>query len=133
MLPREESRCVFLNKVGECSIYDARPVDCRLMRVVSEPQNCSKEAFKKGGMDDLFTPADKTENINRPISMISEILVSSALDLDGKSFESLPASILAHLESAPKTDSEEEDQMKAAAAEFEKSTRFDPTKFNQSE
>jgi len=48
MLPKEKSKCVFLSDKGECSIYEIRPLECRLNTVTSNPYNCTKEATKEG-------------------------------------------------------------------------------------
>jgi uncharacterized protein len=41
-----EKACVFLNN-GNCSIYDQRPLICRLTHVKSEPENCHIENESK--------------------------------------------------------------------------------------
>jgi len=41
--PKALSKCIFLSDKGECTVYQERPVDCRLLNVVSNPKNCAKE------------------------------------------------------------------------------------------
>lgn len=40
-------RCVFLADDKTCNAYDVRPSTCRLLRVSSDAQLCSKEAFEE--------------------------------------------------------------------------------------
>lgn len=48
--------CVFLNKEGECGIYDYRPSECRYLLVVSDPEKCkpdSEEPYTRINMQDF--------------------------------------------------------------------------------
>lgn len=58
--------------------------------------------------------------------MMTEILLSSAMDIDGAPLP-LPGAILTHLDSAPRNEHEEEQQMKEAMKQYEEQQRFDPT------
>lgn len=54
--------CFFLNREGECGIYDYRPSECRHLLVVSDPDNCkpdSKEPYTRINLQDL------TEEVHR--------------------------------------------------------------------
>jgi Fe-S-cluster containining protein len=37
---QSQTACVFLNKAGECSIYEARPLSCRTIASEGDPERC---------------------------------------------------------------------------------------------
>jgi Fe-S-cluster containining protein len=69
----KDNRCVFLGSDGACQVYDYRPAICRKHLVVSPPEACTTEGAQ-------VIP------VNIPLS---EILLSSALSIEGASHASL--------------------------------------------
>lgn len=45
-IDKDLSKCVFLNDIGECSIYSMRPMSCRKYYVKSKPELCDTSTGK---------------------------------------------------------------------------------------
>eukprot|EP01124_Arcella_intermedia_P035157 TRINITY_DN8886_c0_g1_i1.p1 TRINITY_DN8886_c0_g1~~TRINITY_DN8886_c0_g1_i1.p1 ORF type:complete len:420 (+),score=117.05 TRINITY_DN8886_c0_g1_i1:30-1289(+) len=106
----EVSKCIFL-KNSECSVYQQRPVTCRLMNVVSDPQLCSKEATN---------PQDKS---TRLISLLPEIIHSAAIDLD-ENHGAMPQALLAEIERRKQSPTTSDQQIQAMADYIDQTTTF---------
>lgn len=61
-------RCVFLNKEGECSIYEHRPSSCRKLVVISDPNLCD-------------TVKNKGAEIGKLVDIEAEVITSSSLNI----------------------------------------------------
>jgi len=92
-LPKEKSRCVFLDPVHQsCRIYKNRPLSCRRLQVTSDPIFCSPRTTR---LDDSEIPV----NLYLPLT---ETLATSSYNLDNDSpmqFKTLPQAILDHCDS----------------------------------
>jgi len=87
LLPKKQNRCIFLNDIDECSVYQNRPYQCRMIRVRSNPANCSQEATK-----------NKTDNITPHIVIEAEMVASTALQIEDKPLLTMQKAILNQLQ-----------------------------------
>jgi Fe-S-cluster containining protein len=91
MLDEKRSKCVFLNPAdNSCRVYNNRPANCRILRVKSPAYNCSKVATMRG-----------EDEIDQNLSLMGEILISSAYDLainEKRSVLTIPQAILSSLQ-----------------------------------
>jgi Fe-S-cluster containining protein len=91
MLDEKRSKCVFLNAAdNSCRIYNNRPANCRILRVKSPAYNCSKVATMRG-----------EDEIDQNLSLMGEILISSAYDLaitEQRAVLTIPQAILSSIQ-----------------------------------
>jgi Fe-S-cluster containining protein len=89
MLDEKKSKCVFLAADQSCRVYSNRPANCRILRVKSPAYNCSKVATMRG-----------EDEIDQNLSLMGEVLISSAYDLaitEKRSVLTIPQAILTSL------------------------------------
>lgn len=86
-LPKEQNKCVFLDNQGACKVYEHRPMECRKLRVVSDPYHCSPEA-KINGEDTI-----ELCNTYGP-----EYVASAAADLETSDLMPMARALLGRLE-----------------------------------
>jgi Fe-S-cluster containining protein len=63
-----DRRCTFLNKDGECSIYEHRPSSCRKLIVMTEPAFCD-------------TVNDAGKQIGKLVNLEAEVITASSLNV----------------------------------------------------
>eukprot|EP01126_Amoeba_proteus_P049277 TRINITY_DN5751_c0_g2_i6.p1 TRINITY_DN5751_c0_g2~~TRINITY_DN5751_c0_g2_i6.p1 ORF type:complete len:296 (-),score=65.76 TRINITY_DN5751_c0_g2_i6:169-1056(-) len=85
LAPSRDTRCVFLDQEGTCSIYDKRPLECRLWRVETDPYLCSKRATRDGEspgqrlvaipLEMFYSAAVSASELGRPLVLQEAILM----------------------------------------------------------
>jgi len=88
-LPFAEWDCAFLDQEnGECTVYEARPLNCRKLLVLSDPNDCdtqdSTQEIEKLGMTDVEIITSGAANRSKMGSLPNMVLEAMQLKKDAK-------------------------------------------------